>query len=283
MYSRRRNSENGGVKCTSDLSHPTLNLRGGSGNGRRWWRTSYTDTNESTESDSSSEIERSPFRHLRRYVRGLGRTERNETVDLPDPSLHQDQVFDLHRGRLYPSAECDEQPPEVRLPREVEHASQARFGNRPDGTVAISQTVRCSPSQSSPSHKHPSVTFRLPYTFVFAPFPGHTCIGRGTSPLGTISVCIDSNSQLTQPFRYDAAFQSILNNFNCQDVALVEDPVERRHVTKAEVQILVEIRSSEGIVSGIKKRRALVISLLKSYPSCWACKERGRVDDETPS
>ena len=75
----------------------------------------------------------------------------------------------------------------------------------------------------------------------------------------------------------------MLNNYNCQDVALVEDAVELRHVTKVDVQILVEIRASEGVISGVRKIAVLVISLLKSYPRCQVCKARGRVDGEPPS
>ena len=239
------------------------------------------DTDESIENDSSSEIERSPFRYLRRYLRGVRKTDRHKTVDLHDVSLPHYQTHDSYSGRTPPSAEREEHSAKVRRPNEAEQTNPTTFGSRPRPT-SVCQIMHRNYSRCSSSHSRRSGNFRVPYTFVFAPFPGHTCLGRGIVLLGTIVVKIDGNSQLARLFKFDATFQSMLNNYNCQDPALVKDPVELRHVTKVDMQSLIEIRASEGVASNLRNRRVLVITLLKSYPGCQVCKVRGRVDDWLP-
>jgi len=237
---------------------------------------------ESDVSDDSSDFERSPFRHLRRYLRCPLGTDSNETRDLSDVSLPRIEPPDLRSSRDSPSVEQHEQPTDARIPSEVKRVASIGFRNGSPNDAAMGQKIlsnkrRATRAQVPSKQMYSSRTFRVPYIFEFVPFPGHTCKGRGTTQLETVVINVDSNSQLNRSFRYDTSFQTLLNKYNLQNSELADSPIEFRHVTKVEMQTMFELRSSGGVIRNMRERRALVVTLLKSYPDCQEYMERGKV------
>ncbi|KAN0108113.1 hypothetical protein V8E51_007855 [Hyaloscypha variabilis] len=205
MCSQSRSGEDGGVKFASDYSHPTANLRGGSNNRKKWWRNAFMSGGESDVSDDSSDFERSPFRHLRRYLRCPLGTDSNETRDLSDVSLPRIEPPDLRSSRDSPSVEQHEQPTDARIPSEVKRVASIGFRNGSPNDAAMGQKIlsnkrRATRAQVPSKQMYSSRTFRVPYIFEFVPFPGHTCKGRGTTQLETVVINVDSNSQLNRSF-----------------------------------------------------------------------------------
>lgn len=187
-------------------------------------------------------------------------------------------------GQKASSYERHEQLTEVGIPICEEDSSSATIANRLMRGVPITTTVRGHTAvrnfgQCQSHHLHYAGTFRVPYIFEFVPFPGHTCMGRGTIPLGKIIVCVDNNSRITRAFKYNASFRSLLNKYNHNNRVIANDPVELRHVTGVTLRSKVEFRSSVRLVRDMRERKILVVTLLKSYPGCQECQERGRFHD----
>jgi hypothetical protein len=120
----------------------------------------------------------------------------------------------------------------------------------------------------------------VPYIFEFVPFPGHICTRRGTIPLGTVTVSVDGNTETPHSFKYDASFQGLLNDYNSQNRSLFAiEPVEIHHVTEVSLQSRIEFSASVQLVRDIREKKILVVTLLKRYPGCPECRNRGRLHD----
>ena len=243
-------------------------------------------------SDMSVEpTRRSPFRNLRRRLSRLGSRGADGSVEASNPPT---DVFNDHQNEQdgrpgqNSTSKRNEQPTELWIPSDEEDASSMTARKRSLKDVAIVQALSGSSrigdsSQGPPKHSHSGGTFRVPYIFEFAPFPRHICMGRGTIPLGTIIVSIDSNSEVTPAFKFNASFQRLLNKYNHRNLSVANDLVELRNVTKVTLRSRVEFNASVRLVREMRERKVLVVTLFKSYPGCKECKKRGKVDDNPPS
>ncbi len=159
--------------------------------------------------------------------------------------------------------------------------------NAPLMDVATAQSerssIRTSNSCQSPLERpRSSETFRVPYIFEFVPFPGHICTGRGTIPLGTVTVSVDGDTKTPHSFKYDASFQRLFNDYNYRNRRVFAiEPVELHHVTEVSLQSRVEFRALVKLVRDIREKKILVVTLLKRYPGCPECRDRGRLHDVT--
>ncbi|KAH8779206.1 hypothetical protein F5882DRAFT_501328 [Hyaloscypha sp. PMI_1271] len=250
----------------------------------------FKDTDKSSMSGNSSEPTRgSIFGDLRGHLSRLGRQESSEA---PNPSsmgcLLHGETQDRQSDQNVSASELHEQPTEVWIPSDEGDTSSATIKKGSLRGVTISRTVNGNSLASNfcqdPSHcSHSAEAYQVPYIFEFIPFPGHTCMGRGTIPLGTVLVSIDCNSEITPAFKFNASFQRLLNKYNHQSHISPNDPVELRNVTGVTLRSRVEFRSAVRLTRDMRERKMLVVTLLKSYPRCEECKERGRLHENPPS
>jgi hypothetical protein len=180
-----------------------------------------------------------------------------------------------------PFAEQEAQPTEVGTDEENISSLTAENGSLRDGAMvktAHAKTRTTSPCQGSPNRSHSPETLQVPYLFEFVPFSGHTCTGRGTIPLGTIIVSVNSNTENPSSSKYNT-FQGHLNKYNHKNSVFADDPVELHHVTGVTLRSIVELSASVRVVRDMRERRMLVVILLKSYPGCQGCQRRGKLHD----
>lgn len=209
-----------------------------------------------------------------------GSTRSHQT---PHVSILQGQFEEAQSYRNGLSSKRNAQPTEVWADNGI--PSLIRTENGSLGDVAIGQSehsnIKTSHSCRSLSRRpRSSETFRVPYIIEFVPFPGHTCTGRGTIPLGTVTVSVDENTEQPHYFKYDASFQRLLNNYNSQNRRVfATEPVQLHHVTEVSLQSRVEFSASVRLVRDIREKKILVVTLLKRYPGCPECRDRGRLHD----
>jgi hypothetical protein len=284
-----------GDRTGGDL-HPSMNLQTLSSTVRRGCgacslkKSGFEDTDNSSISGNSSEPTRgSPFGDLRRRLSRLGRQESSEALNPPSMVclLHR-KTQDRQPDQNVSTSELHEQPTKVWIPSDEGDTSSMATRNGSLGGITISRTIHGNPRASNcsqgPSHcSHSTGAVRVPYIFEFAPFPGHTCMGRGTIPLGTVLVSIDCNSEITPAFKFNASFQRLLNKYNHQSHISTNDPIELRNVTEVTLRSRVEFRSAVRLMRDMREKKMLVVTLLKSYPRCEECKERGRLHENPPS
>jgi hypothetical protein len=198
-------------------------------------------------------------------------------------SIPQDQVQDVQPYRKSTLSERNDHPTELWTDEAEPSSTTAENGSPRDIAIAQLQdsNVRTSHSCRSLSRRsRSSGTLRVPYIFEFVPFPGHTCTGRGTIPLGKVTVYIDENTEKPHKFKYDASFRRLLNNYNSQNRRVfATEPVELHHVTEVSLQSRVEFSASVQSVRDIREKKILVVTLLKRYPGCPECRDRGRLHD----
>jgi hypothetical protein len=204
-----------------------------------------------------------------------------------DDSALQDQIQDFHPFRNVPSSGPHTQLPEVWTDNGNPSSTVAENGSLRDAAIAQSENsnTRTSNSYPSSSRRPPSSeAFRVPYIFEFVPFPGHTCTGRGTIPLSTVTVSVEGTTEDIQYFKYDSSFQRLLNIYNYQNRRVfANEPVELRHVTEVSLQGRVEFSASVRLARSMREKKVLVVTLLKRYPGCPECRSRGRLHDDPPS
>lgn len=213
----------------------------------------------------------------------------NKESTRPHRTFHvsalQDQVEDIQPYGDLLSSGRNAQPTEVSTDNGNPNFTTAENGSLRDAAIAQSEhsNFRTSNSCQSPSRRprpRSRETFRVPYIFEFAPFPGHTCTGRGTISLGTVTVSVDENIERPLSFKYDASFRRLLNEYNSQNRRVfANEPVALRHVTEVSLRYRIEFRASVQLVRDIRVKKILVVTLLKRYPGCPECRNRGRLQD----
>ncbi|PMD27197.1 hypothetical protein NA56DRAFT_640928 [Hyaloscypha hepaticicola] len=198
-------------------------------------------------------------------------------------SALQDQVEDIQPYGDLLSSGWNAQPTEVWTDNGNPNFTTAENGSLRDAAIAQSEhsNFRTSNSCQSPSRRPRSrETFRVPYVFEFVPFPGHICTGRGTIPLGTVTVSVDENAESPLSFKYDASFRRLLNEYNSQNRRVfANEPVALRHFTEVSLRCRIEFSASVQLVRDIRVKKILVATLLKRYPECQECRNRGRLQD----
>jgi hypothetical protein len=268
-----------------------LSQRGGASLCKRWWTKGSRDPNfSSMNAESNQNTQALPLRKLRQRL-SLSTFARFERGD--SSGSGRSPVFSIPVARqngqaiqTVPPAKRHEHLRNVSLSSDETGDSSMTVSDRSLLNLALAQKISdkaqtSNKSQCSSSRRPLAENLWVPYIFEFVPFPGHTCMGRGTIPLGNVAVSVDSRSGPLSSFRYNSSFQRLLNRYNHQSHLFLRDPLELRHVTQVTLRNRVEFSASVLIVRAMRERKVLVVTLLKSYPDCQQCKERGRLLNNT--
>jgi hypothetical protein len=252
------------------------------------WENGVEDSTGSSTSGSNNEP--TIKIHSKKLSRCLSRSGGGNGVDpcgssdlAPLVSIPQDQVQDVQTYRKSAFSERNDHPTEVWTDEAEPSSTTAE--NRSPRDIAIAKlqdsNFRTRNScQGPPARSRSRKNLQVPYIFEFVPFPGHTCTGRGTIPLGKVTISVEGNTHSSHNFQYDSSFQRLLNDYNSRNRRLfATEPVKLHHVTEVSLQSRVEFSASVQLVRDIREKKILVVTLLKRYPGCPECRNRGRLQD----